>query len=83
MVKLGMAVALAISGHLLNFTGFLQELGIHQSAQALLLMRVFEIGLPILTYGLAIAAVGSYDLTQEKAQEIRLELEKRRGKATA
>jgi GPH family glycoside/pentoside/hexuronide:cation symporter len=82
MVKLGMAVALAIAGHLLNLTGFLQELGPNQSARSLFLMRVFEVGLPILTYGLAILAVASYDLDQDKVQAIRLELEKRRGKAT-
>ena len=80
MVKLGMAVALALSGHLLNVTGFLQELGAHQSERTLLLMRVFEIGLPIIAYTLALAAIASYDLDQEKVQEIRLELERRRGK---
>ncbi len=83
MVKLGTAVALGISGYLLNFTGFLQELGAHQSHRSLLLMRVFEIGLPILTYSFAIIAVSTYDLDAEKVQAIRLELEKRRGKTTA
>jgi Na+/melibiose symporter-like transporter len=43
-------------------------------------MRVFEVGLPIVTYGLAILAVLTYDLDQKKVQEIRHELEKRRGK---
>jgi len=83
MVKLGMAVALAISGRLLNVTGFLQELGAHQSERTLLLMRVFEIGLPIIAYALALFAIATYDLDQEKVQEIRLELEKRRGKTLA
>jgi GPH family glycoside/pentoside/hexuronide:cation symporter len=81
MVKLGMALALAISGHLLNWTGFLQELGGRQSPHTLFLMRAYEIGLPILAYVLAIIAVSSYDLTQEKAHQIRIELEKRRGTA--
>jgi len=80
MVKLGTAVALAISGHLLNITGFLQQLGTHQTPKALLLMRIFEIGLPIFMYGLAILAVSSYDLDQEKVHQIQLELEKRRRK---
>jgi len=80
MVKLGMAVTLAVSGHLLNVTGFLQELGAHQSPESLFLMRVFEVGLPILAYGLAIAAVSTYDLDQPKVQSIREALEKRRGK---
>jgi glycoside/pentoside/hexuronide:cation symporter, GPH family len=80
-VKLGGAVALALSGHLLNFTGFLQELGANQSARTLLLMRLYEVGLPILAYGLAIVAMATYDLDGAKAVQIRRALEARRGKA--
>ncbi|HVN67478.1 MAG TPA: MFS transporter, partial [Candidatus Sulfotelmatobacter sp.] len=83
MVKLGMALALGASGYLLNFTGFHQELGGAQSPQTLFLLRAFEIGVPVITYLLAIVVMLPYDLTQEKAQEIRLALEKRRGTATA
>jgi GPH family glycoside/pentoside/hexuronide:cation symporter len=83
MVKLGTAVALFVSGYLLNFTGFLQELGAHQSERSLLLMRIFETGLPILAYALAIAAVSSYDLDAKRVQAIRLELEQRRGKSAS
>ena len=82
MVKVGMAVALAISGYLLNWTGFRQELGGNQTTQTLFLLRLFEIGVPILTYLAAIVVMLPYDLTQEKAQEIRRELEKRRGTAS-
>jgi glycoside/pentoside/hexuronide:cation symporter, GPH family len=82
-VKLGTAAALALGGWLLNRTGFLQELGANQTEQALLLMRVFEVGLPVLFYGLAIAAILSYDLTPQRMGEIRAELERRRGKAGA
>jgi len=81
MVKLGMAVALALSGHLINLTGFLQELGPNQSDHTLLMLRVYEIGLPIITYGLALIAVATYDLSPERVQEIRRQLEARRGKA--
>ncbi len=80
-VKLGTAVALVASGYLLNFTGFLQELGAHQSLRSLFLMRVFEVGLPIVTYGVAIAVMLAYDLDQNKVEDTRKELEKRRGKA--
>ncbi len=83
MVKLGMAVALAASGYLLNLTGFHQELGGNQTARTLFLLRAFEIGIPIVAYLLAIVIMWRYDLTQEKAQEIRKELERRRGQATA
>jgi GPH family glycoside/pentoside/hexuronide:cation symporter len=83
MVKVGMAVALAISGYLLNWTGFRQELGGQQTTQTLFLLRLFEIGVPIVTYLAAIFIMLPYNLTQERAQEIRKELEKRRGAATA
>jgi GPH family glycoside/pentoside/hexuronide:cation symporter len=80
MMKLGMALALALSGYLLNWTGFKVELGGQQSGNTLFLLRLYEIGIPIVTYSLALWAVASYDLTQDKAQQIRLELERRRGK---
>jgi GPH family glycoside/pentoside/hexuronide:cation symporter len=83
MVNLGTAVALALSGHLLNWTGFSQALGADQSTKSLLLMRVFEIGIPILAYGGAIGAILSYDLSPEKVQAIRLQLEQQRGKTRA
>jgi len=83
MIKLGMAAALAASGLLLNATGFDQALGAMQSERSLYLMRIFEIGLPILFYGLAIALISTYDLDHDKVLEIRKQLEKRRGQATA
>lgn len=79
-VKLGMALAFALSGYLLNFTGFDVALNSNQSAKALLLMRVFDIGVPILTSAIAVFAVATYKITEERAHQIRLELEKRRGK---
>lgn len=81
MVKLGMALAFALSGYLLNFTGFDVALTGPQSGHTLLLMRVFDIGVPILTSAIAVFAIFSYDVTEEKAHQIRLELEKRRGKS--
>ncbi len=83
MVKLGMVFAFALSGYLLNFTGFHVDLGGNQSATTLFRLRLFEIGISIAAYSLAILVMSSYDLTQEKAQEIRAQLEKRRGTATA
>lgn len=83
MVKLGMAVALAVSGIILNATGFQVDLAANQTDRTLFLMRAFEIGLPIIAYILAILAVSTYDLDQAKVEKIRAELEDRRGKATA
>jgi GPH family glycoside/pentoside/hexuronide:cation symporter len=83
MVNLGTAAALAASGHLLNATGFLQEMGANQSEKTLFLMRLFETGVPIVAYALAIAAIFTYDLDEKKVRAIRVQLEARRGKVSA
>jgi GPH family glycoside/pentoside/hexuronide:cation symporter len=80
VVKLGMAVALALSGVLLNFTGFDASLNGNQSEQTLTLMRLFDAVIPMITYAIAIWIVAHYSLTEEKAHQVREELERRRGK---
>jgi GPH family glycoside/pentoside/hexuronide:cation symporter len=79
VVKLGMAAALAGGGILLNATGFNVALGGEQSSQAILLMRLFDAGIPMLTSAIAIWAIVAYPITEQKAHEVRMELEKRRG----
>ncbi len=81
VVKLGMAAALAISGILLNATGFDVDLGGAQAAETLFMMRVFDVGIPILTSAIAIWMIASYSITEQKAHEVREALEERRGKA--
>ncbi len=81
VVKLGMALALALSGYALNFTGFDVALGGNQSEHTLFLMRLFDIGVPALTSILAIVLVAWYPLTELAAREVREELESRRGRA--
>jgi len=80
-VKLGMAAALAGGGYLLNATGFDVALGGDQSSRTILLLRICDVGIPILTSALAIWAVAAYPITEEKANQVRAELELRRGKA--
>jgi GPH family glycoside/pentoside/hexuronide:cation symporter len=79
VVKLGMAAALAIGGVLLNVTGFDVALGGDQAARTILLMRLFDVAIPLLTSGIAIWMIAAYPLTEQKAHEVRLELEQRRG----
>lgn len=79
VVKLGMAAALAGGGVLLNATGFDVALGGEQSSQAIFLMRLFDAGIPMLTSAIAIWAIVAYPITEQKAYEVRMELEKRRG----
>lgn len=80
VVKLGMSLAFALSGYLLNATGFNVALEEAQSVRTLLLLRVFDISVPIITSLVAILAIASYKITESSAHEVRAELEKRRGK---
>jgi glycoside/pentoside/hexuronide:cation symporter, GPH family len=81
VIKLGLAAALAVSGYLLNVSGFDIALANNQTTQALLWLRIFDVGIPLLATVLSIWAVASYKITEEKAHEIREALEKRRGEA--
>lgn len=79
MVKLGQALALMLGGAVLKFVGFDQSLA-QQSAETMTNLRIADIAIPALTAGLAILVMWSYGLTEEKAKEIKAELEARRGK---
>jgi GPH family glycoside/pentoside/hexuronide:cation symporter len=79
VVKLGMAAALAGGGILLEATGFDVALEGAQTDATLLWMRLFDIFIPMISSAVAIWIVASYEITEEKAHEIRAELERRRG----
>jgi len=79
VVKLGMAAAIAAGGFLLNATGFDVALGGNQTDSAIFLMRVFDAFIPFIASGVAIWAIATFSITEEKAHEVRLELEARRG----
>lgn len=79
VVKLGMAVALAGGGILLNLTGFDVALEGQQSASAITLMRLCDAFIPIAASALAIWAVLTYGVTEDSAREVRKTLEARRG----
>ena len=75
-----MAAAALLAGFLLNATGFNVALKGAQTARTLYLMRACDCGIPLIASAIAIWAVVTYGVTEAKAHEIRLELEKRRGK---
>jgi len=83
VIKLGQSLAFAMSGFILNATGFNVAFGAKQPAEALLRLRLYDIGLPILTTLLAILAIAFYNIDEQKCHEIRAELEQRRGKVAA
>ncbi len=78
MVKLGVALASLISGFLINATGFRQEIGLAQAPGTLLWMRIFDIGIPIVTSLAAIFIIMTFDLSEAKACDIRTQVERRR-----
>ena len=75
-----MAAAIAAGGYLLNATGFDVDLGSAQSDEAILLMRLFDIGVPLICSAIAIWIIYFYPITEAKANEVRQQLEQRRGK---
>jgi GPH family glycoside/pentoside/hexuronide:cation symporter len=80
VVKLGMAAAIAGGGFLLNATGFDVALEGNQSERAITLMRLFDAFVPCAASGIAIWAIATFSITEERAHEVRQELEARRGK---
>ncbi len=83
MVKLGLSAALAGGGYLLNATGFDVALAGAQTARTITLMRLCDAGVPMITSALAIWAVMKYPVTENRANEVRAELEQRRGRTAA
>ena len=79
MVKLGLAISSLISGVLLNVTGFNITLGANQTVSALFWMRICDIGIPIVTSLIAIFIIMTFDISESKAREIRVQVERRRG----
>ncbi len=78
-----MALAFALSGYLLNATGFDVEYGGAQTSATFLWMRIVDAGIPTITSAIAIYAVAKFKITEQRSYEIRQLLEERRGAANA
>lgn len=76
MVKFGFAIAGLLSGLILSMIGFDADAST-QSDNAIIGLRSFFSGLPILGTLIAILVMRGYDLTEERAHEIKVELDKR------
>ncbi len=83
MVKVGMALAGLMTGILLKTSGFDVALGANQGESTLFLIRIFDVGIPLVTSAIALWIIANYTITEERAHEIRLILEDRRGKVAA
>ncbi len=78
MVKLGQGLALVLGGLVLTVVGFDQNAAT-QTTETLTKLRLADIMIPAFTAGLAILVMWKYDLTEQKAKEIKAELVRRRG----
>ena len=79
MVKFGLAVAGGLSGLIMSLVGFVPDAPV-QAEGAMTGMRIAYSLVPISGALLAIWVMRNYDVTEQKAHEIRAELERRRGK---
>ncbi|WP_253256264.1 MFS transporter [Formosa algae] len=79
MVKFGFAIAGLLSGLILSMIGFDSDAST-QSESAIFGLRFFFSGLPILGTFIAILVMYSYDLTEDKSNDIRAKLESRKTK---
>ncbi len=79
VVKLGMGAALLGGGFLLNATGFDVALEGSQTPETIVLLRLFDAVIPAIASAVAIYMVASYPISEERAHEVRTELERRRG----
>jgi GPH family glycoside/pentoside/hexuronide:cation symporter len=80
MVKFGLAIAGLASGAILSVVGFDAALP-EQPDGAITGLRAFYSGLPIIGTLIAIIVMRNYDVTEERANEVRAILEARREKA--
>lgn len=83
MVKVGLALAGLAGGFLLVWSGFVTPTPdavepVVQSASTLFYLRLFDVVIPIFTSAAAIAIMWTYEITEARANEIRIELDQRR-----
>ena len=83
MVKFGFAIAGALSGVILSVVGFQEGIPSVDQEGAIIGLRVFFSGFPILGTVIAMWVMRDYDLTEEKAVEISGLLAKRKEKPTS
>ncbi|MCF7919403.1 MAG: MFS transporter [Candidatus Cloacimonetes bacterium] len=76
MVKFGFAIAGLLSGVIMSVVGF-DAGAATQPEGAITGLRIFYSGLPILGTSIALLLMRNYDLTEERVNENRIELEKR------
>jgi GPH family glycoside/pentoside/hexuronide:cation symporter len=80
IMKVGMAIGIGVSGFVLDATGFEASLEGAQTEHTLTMMRFYLAAIPVVGLLIALFALSRFGLTRERVQEIRVQLEARRGK---
>jgi GPH family glycoside/pentoside/hexuronide:cation symporter len=80
IVKMGLSTSLAVSGLLLNWTGFNEDLGAAQTDTTFLWMRIADIAFPAAFISVAIYLIFRFPLTEERMYEIKAALKERKKK---
>ncbi|WP_298237245.1 MFS transporter [uncultured Algibacter sp.] len=78
VVKLGQGLALVLGGLVLKLIGF-DGNAATQTVDTLTKLRIADIVIPVVTAGLAIWIMWKYGLSEERAKDIKAQLEERRG----
>ena len=78
VVKLGQGLALVLGGLVLKLIGF-DGNAATQTVETLTNLRIADIIIPVVTAALAIWVMWNYSLSEERAKEIKAQLEERRG----
>ncbi|MGH7996617.1 MAG: MFS transporter [Opitutaceae bacterium] len=79
ITKVGMAIGAGTSFCILGWVGFHAELEGHQSVHTLFMIRFLFAVIPVIGLTLALVALARFPLNQERVEEIRAQLEARRG----
>ncbi|MDP0497317.1 MAG: MFS transporter [Verrucomicrobiota bacterium JB024] len=83
LLKLAITVGIGIAGPLLAMTGFDATLPTDQPVEVLLRMRLIMVSIPVVTCALLLWLLVKYPLSPGRMQDIRAQLEARRGKISA
>lgn len=81
IMKVGQATGIGASGFVLSATGFDSALGPNQSPDAIWNIRFYLAAIPVVGLLIALAMLARLTLTDQRVEEIRRELEARRGQA--
>jgi GPH family glycoside/pentoside/hexuronide:cation symporter len=79
-MKLGSTLPVGLAGFVLQWTGFDQAAGKSQPPEVLQRMLVWYICLPLIFWSISLVLIYFYPLNRKRLQEVRRELEERRGK---